>query len=266
MKKYVIKNYAVESKKLSSQWNGYRIVMISDYHTNEYGIDDGRLIRDIKKTAPDCIILAGDIMTASVGQDNSKACEFIRNISEISKIYMGLGNHEYRSMINREKYGTLYDEFEKVLKECHVTVLKNEQVRIEQQGEHISLYGLMIDKRFYHKFKRYAMEEDYMEKELGKASEDYNIVIAHNPVYFKDYAAWGADLVLSGHVHGGMAKIPGIGGIVAPNYRIFPEYDSGIFRCGESTMVLSAGLGTHTINVRPFNPCELIVIELMSLQ
>jgi predicted MPP superfamily phosphohydrolase len=90
----------------------------------------------------------------------------------------------------------------------------------------------------------------------------FNLLIAHNPQYFDEYAEWGADLSVSGHVHGGIVKLPLIGGVISPAYQLFPKYDGGMFDIGGKKMVLSRGLGTHTIKVRVFNPGELDVIDL----
>ena len=86
--------------------------------------------------------------------------------------------------------------------------------------------------------------------------------MAHNPDYFEEYAAWGADLVLSGHVHGGMMRLPILGGVVSPAFKLFPKYDGGLFQQGKSTMILSRGLGMHTIPIRIFNPGELILLKI----
>lgn len=94
------------------------------------------------------------------------------------------------------------------------------------------------------------------------AKHKCNILIAHNPDYFEEYAKWGADLVLSGHVHGGIMRIPFLGGVLAPSYRIFPKYDGGVFKEGKSVMLLGRGLGSHTIQLRFFNPAELYEVTL----
>jgi predicted MPP superfamily phosphohydrolase len=96
----------------------------------------------------------------------------------------------------------------------------------------------------------------------SKEQENFQILIAHNPIYFKNYAEWGADLVVSGHVHGGIVRLPLIGGVISPAIALFPRYDGGKYEQNGSTMVLSRGLGTHTIHVRVFNPGEVCVIRV----
>ena len=107
------------------------------------------------------------------------------------------------------------------------------------------------------------MEQGYLQGLLGNARKDnYVILLAHNPDFFSEYARWGADLTISGHVHGGIARVPFWGkGVISPSLRLFPEYDGGIFEQGGAKMLLSRGLGTHTIPVRLFNPGELWVVD-----
>ena len=92
--------------------------------------------------------------------------------------------------------------------------------------------------------------------------EAFHILLAHNPVYFDTYAAWGADLTLSGHLHGGIIRIPGIGGLITPQAQLFPKYDRGLISVNGKYMVVSAGLGEHTVPIRIFNPPQLILITV----
>ena len=102
-----------------------------------------------------------------------------------------------------------------------------------------------------------------MANKLGNPDRDrYSILLAHNPEHFQAYVSWGADLILSGHVHGGIIRLPFLGGVVSPAMKLFPKYDGGLFSQGNSHMVLSRGLGTHTIPVRINNKAELVVVEL----
>lgn len=90
----------------------------------------------------------------------------------------------------------------------------------------------------------------------------YTILIAHNPVFFETYANWGAELIVSGHLHGGIIRLPLVGGVLSPQVSFFPKYDKGLFKKGSSVMAVSAGLGKHTIPVRLWNPAELLIINL----
>ena len=87
-------------------------------------------------------------------------------------------------------------------------------------------------------------------------------MLAHNPEYFANYAKYGADLILSGHVHGGVVRLPFVGGCASPAIRLFPKYSDGLYTLQNKKMVVSCGLGSHTIPMRIFNPGELTVISL----
>lgn len=106
------------------------------------------------------------------------------------------------------------------------------------------------------------MPEGYIESLIGEKTNIYTILVAHNPEYFDDYAEWGANLVLSGHIHGGMVRLPYLGGVISPKVRLFPEYDAGLFEKNGSYMILSRGLGMHTIPVRINNRAELVEVHL----
>ena len=101
-----------------------------------------------------------------------------------------------------------------------------------------------------------------MQEKLGECGSGYNIVIAHNPDYFDDYVEYNADLVLSGHIHGGIIAIPGIGGVISPQLRLFPKYDSGMFTRGNTTMIVSRGIGWHSIPIRIFNKAEIVSVTI----
>lgn len=240
-----------------------KIVMLSDLHNNAYGVDLTELLTAIDREKPDFVALAGDMYIGDAGCDNKVADEFLARLAQKHKVYFGMGNHEYRLMTFPQRYPGMYEQFERMIKNTGICLLQNETTYWEEKGFSIAVSGLMIDNSFYKKFRRKTMEEGYMEKLLGKADEHrFNLLLAHHPNYFKEYAAWGADLVFAGHVHGGMARLPLIGGVIAPNYRLFPRYDKGLFKEGDAAMILSAGIGTHTIPLRPLNPPEMVVVNL----
>ena len=162
-----------------------------------------------------------------------------------------------------EIYGKVYAEYAEALRDCGVILLENEKASFEAEGLGAEIYGFELPESYYRKFAREELKEEELEQVLGKPDEEkYNILIAHNPVYFPVYARWGADLTVSGHLHGGIIRIPGIGGIITPQARLFPKYDAGHFRREGKDLVVSRGLGTHTVNLRIFNPPELSVIRL----
>lgn len=240
-----------------------RAVVIADLHNKCYGRENEKLLAAIREQKPDFILVTGDIMTAKPGKSLDIAIHLIKELSKEYPIYYGNGNHEHRLKLYPEKYGDMAEHYDAALRDLGVIRLENANVSLEEYG--ITVFGIEIDRFYYKRFGIQPMSEDYLPGILGNPREDsYNVLLAHNPDYFPQYTAWGADLVLSGHVHGGMVRLPIIGkGVVSPNVRLFPEYDGGRFKKGKSVMLLSRGLGMHTIPIRVFNPGELLVIDFM---
>ncbi len=240
-----------------------RAVMLGDLHNKCYGKDNEKLLAAIREQKPAFILITGDIPTAKPGKSLATATHLVKELAKDYPIYYGNGNHEHRMRLYPETYGDMYENYEAVLQEAGVCQLINANIDLEEWG--ISIFGSEIDRFYYKRFGVQLMENTYLAGILGQPKKDsYNVLLAHNPDYFPQYAAWGADLVLSGHVHGGMVRIPFVGkGVVSPNIRFFPKYDGGIFCLGKSMMLLGRGLGMHTIPIRMFNPGELLVIDFV---
>ena len=253
---HVVK-YQLYSNKIEEE---HHYVVLSDLHNKSYGEKNEKLLKSIDKLAPEAILIAGDILTSKPGKSYEVAIDLIRNLASKYPIYYGMGNHETRLFLYPEVYGDMGENYEKDLNRVQVEFLRNKS---RECKDNIRITGLDMKRDYYKRFKKYPMDHSYLQETLGKIkSEKYEILLAHNPDYFEEYAAWGADLVLSGHVHGGMMRLPILGGVVSPAFRLFPKYDGGLFRQGKSTMILSRGLGMHTIPIRIFNPGELISLKI----
>lgn len=256
--RFVTVEYEIESEKLIRPCT---MALLSDLHNKSFGRDNVRLLRRIDSLSLDGILVAGDMMTATRGKDFAPALGLMRELAKKYKIYYGMGNHEYRVGLYPEQYEGMYDRYMQGLSEIGIKPLINESVYLPEF--HISICGSQIERPYYSRFHKKPMAADYLDRLLGEAAEDaYQILIAHNPEYFDAYAAWGADLTVSGHVHGGIMRFPVFGGVLSPNLTLFPKYDGGKFEIGKAVMVLSRGLGTHTLPLRIFNPGELVVIHL----
>jgi hypothetical protein len=263
MSEFKIFHYTIESEKLPVG-EKFTFVLLADLHNHMYGKENERLVRGIEAQRPDAVLVAGDMLVAHTGRSFAPALDLFRKLRECRlPVFYGNGNHEYRMRIYPETYGSMYDEYAGALKDCGVRLLENEKAIFEKNGAAFVIYGFELDRRYYKKLHREAFRQEELTEALGIPDPTrYNILLAHNPVYFDSYAAWGADLTLSGHLHGGIIRIPGIGGIITPQARLFPRYDAGHFRKDGRDLVVSRGLGTHTVNLRIFNPPELSVIHL----
>lgn len=240
----------------------YRAVVLADLHNKRFGKNNERLLEAIREQKPDGIFVAGDLLTAKKGESPDTAIALLRELAGEYPVFYGNGNHEHRLELYPEVYGRMGEEYEKALHELGVDRLVNGHVTLEEFG--LAVYGVQIDKFYYKRFKTRHMDEDYLTKLLGRPREGVLcVLLAHNPDYFPKYASWGADVVMAGHVHGGMVRIPFWKGVLSPAVRFFPRYDGGVFREGKCTMLLSRGLGMHTIPVRLFNPGELLTVDFL---
>lgn len=262
-KKFKVVSYKVYADNIPESFHRCRFVLLSDLHNNIFGKDNSILIEAIRLQNPDYIVIAGDMLVGNVSHDYKIAIDLIGALAKDYIIYYGNGNHEHRLSLNIETKDTIYNPFVQELEKLGVRLLVNEREFIKRGNSTISITGLQIDADFYKKKGRPIMDSDYLEKCIGVNNPNlYQILIAHNPVYFKEYKRWGANLVLAGHLHGGIIRIPGIGGLISPQYKFFPKYDGGIFNEEKSTMIISRGLGMHTLKIRLFNKPELVVFEL----
>lgn len=256
--RFVIKEHTFRSSKIKKDMH---FAVLSDLHNKTYGVRNKRLLEAIEKIQPDGILIAGDMLTATPGKEFTNALNLIQDLAQKYPVYYANGNHEQRLRLHPEIYGTASVSYTEALTGAGVRPIINEHVFLNTC--HIDICGSEIERKYYRHLRKKQMDSSYLNRLLGTAKEeDYQILIAHNPLYFEEYAKWGADLVLSGHVHGGVMRLPFLGGVISPTLRLFPKYDGGIFRQGNSTMILSRGLGMHTIPIRIFNPGELIVLHL----
>lgn len=241
----------------------FKVVLLADLHNKQFGRENRALLDAIRREKPDAVLIAGDMLTSHRGKSMEVPIRLLKELAEDYRIYYANGNHEQRLELYPEDYGTMAEDYEKALQEIGIERMINSHADLEQYG--IAIYGLQLDELYYKRFRSGKMEDGYLQRLLGKPDPDkYSILLAHNPDFFPHYAQWGADLVMAGHVHGGLVRIPiWKKGLVSPAVRLFPKYDGGLFREGRSTMLLSRGLGLHTIPIRMFNPGELLVAELL---
>lgn len=256
--RFVVVPHEIRDRRICGH---YRVVFLSDLHNRQYGKDNAQLLAAIEEAEPDAVLVGGDMINGKYGEKLDRAVNLLRTLREEYPIYYANGNHEHRIKLYPETYGDEAERFEAALTELGIVPMVNTHVQLP--GLNLSIYGSEIDKSYYRRYTTPEMAPGYLSRLLGSPDPGiYTILLAHNPDYFPQYAGWGADLVLSGHVHGGIVRIPFWGrGLLHPGVRFFPKYDGGVYHEGNSTMILSRGLGIHTIPFRLFNPGEVIVID-----
>lgn len=267
-RKVVVTEYFVESSKIPKQFDGFKIVQISDLHNNNI---TNNIVDKIEEIKPDIIVLTGDVINYDTKTEDYKHIfDIIGKLNKQYPIYYIKGNHEqiigYYDKFNNNN-DNIYLIFEELLIDLGVTILNNRKVHLERKGEVIFLYGLNIPLIQYINFEHTRKVEEFTVEDINKLIKnvnkfEYNILLAHNPFFFEEYEKVGFDLVISGHVHGGEIRLPFIGGLISPRRRLFAKYSKGKFNKNNTSMIVSAGLGDKTFKFRFNNPYDLPVIIL----
>ena len=273
LNRYVKRTVVIYDEKVKKRM---KICFVSDLHNFAC---TPIFFDDIKEYGPDVILLGGDTILAVAGRSQEHAYDFLEKVSKIAPTYTALGNHEYRAKIDPGQYGDMYKEFEEKANEFNIRILSNDSYYFEENN--IKVSASEIDRFYYKKFIKKHMPDDYIESLVGKLEADkYNILLAHNPDYFDNYNAYGSDLILSGHLHGGLIRLPLLHGIAHPGIKLFPKHSGGVYddkgkyigyadsyvssKFGIIRLIVSCGVGFHTLPLRLFNPGELIFITVDS--
>lgn len=250
-----LNTYTIKSEKLPESFSGYRIAQVSDLHNAEMGDDNQNLLAMLREAEPDIIVITGDLID-SRNTDIDIALQFAEEAVKIAPCYYVTGNHEARV--------SEYDGLKADLMELGVVVLEGERIEIEKNGEAIALLG--VDDPSFQTDYLLGDAESVMKTKLQTlTSKDdaYAVLLSHRPELFDTYVESGVDLVLSGHAHGGQFRLPFIGGLVAPNQGLFPEYDAGLYTSKSTNMIVSRGIGNSIIPFRFNNRPEVVLIEFV---
>lgn len=237
-----------------------KVVFISDTHFRErisHSFMD-RVLIEIENIKPDLILFGGDIVHSSVTEDIvvEHTKDFFFQLGKLAPTYVVYGNHDTGS--NRIK------EITEILKRVDVHLLDNEAkwISFDEPGAGFWLMGL-------NEYSSLSIKEDPLSKiDLPKDSKNEpKILLAHYPHFFEKYLKNDnkrADLILSGHTHGGQAILPYVGGLYAPGQGLNPYFDYGIFtsqKYPENRLIISRGLGNSGFPFRFNNRPEIITIE-----
>mgnify|MGYP000085090702 FL=1 len=268
---FKVTKYSIESEKFPAGGETVKIVFLSDLHNREYGKGNENLYQALRTERPDLILIGGDMLVGKDRVSYEPALKFVQKLPAICPVYYANGNHEQRMKENPKEYSYSYADYKTMLEESGVVFLENETetVRIGQTALEICAVELPLET--YRKMKKANVTSQDIgnlagdqagSQDRGAPQAAYRILLAHNPAYMNAYKAWGADLILSGHLHGGIVRIPGLGGVISPQAFLFPRYSGELTLEGDQTVIVSRGLGTHTIHLRLFNTPELVSISL----
>lgn len=240
---------SVSSGKLPAAFEGFRIALVTDLHNRVFGPDNDWLVAQLEKAKPDLIALSGDI--ADEDSSLSTLSALLPRLSAVAPCVYVTGNHEWR-MKNRAEWFSL-------LEKSGVRYLSNRFARLTRGESEMIIAGVddpngPRDQKTPGKLLREVK---------AAAPDDYLVVLCHRNDQLENLANLGADLVLSGHAHGGVVRLPFLGAVFGTHYEFFPEDTEGVICCGETCMVVSRGLGgSRRLPVRIANRPEIPVITL----
>lgn len=252
----MVSELAIQNEKIPDSFDGFRIAQISDLHNAEFGEDNEKLIGVLKECKPDIILITGDLID-SRNTDIEIGISFAEKAVMIAPTYYVTGNHEARI--------SEYEQLIEGIESAGVQILENESVVLEQSGECITIAGV-ADPSFTTDYlfgDSETVTSDIL-SELLVSEESYTVLLAHRPELFEVYVDSKVDLVFSGHAHGGQFRLPFIGGVVAPNQGLFPEYDAGLYTKDDTSMVVSRGIGNSILPFRINNRPEIVLVKLES--
>ncbi|MGN1137961.1 MAG: metallophosphoesterase [Ruminococcus sp.] len=248
-----VNTYNIKTDKLN---NKVKFVLISDLHNKEFGENNIDLVNLIREQSPEFIAVDGDMVTDA--EDTREAViKLLPQLCDIAPVYYVLGNHE--------KSYAQYEQLIAEIKESKATFLDNEMVSFKtKNGETITIGGLSGYPYYDYQAPDYDNPERYfLDSFIEQEKDNYSILLSHQPeTYFWGLKDKNIDLMLCGHTHGGLIRLPFVGGLTAPNQKFLPEYDMGYFNSGTVEMIITSGLGNSVSIPRIGNPPEVCVIEI----
>lgn len=263
MKKTIRQEYRIRIKRTDLPCGRIKIAFLTDVH-NCCGPEEMKWIFSaLKQAEPDLVLCGGDILTAKPGLTPDAAAFFMNRLGSRYPVYAGTGNHEYRAKLYPEQYGSLYRRYRTETAESGVCFLENESAETTVDRLPVRITGFDLPKQYYQRLTRRELTAGTIEKAVGRpAAGRLNLLLAHNPEYLGAYFQWGADVAFCGHCHGGLIRFGEHTGAVGPNFRPFPHYVHGLYRQKQKSVVVSAGMGEHSVPIRIFNPRELVTVDL----
>ena len=270
--------YITSSIKVDSR---VRVIQLSDLHGSSYGKNNEKLLERVRDLEPDIIICTGD-MVDSVKDDEELVVALAGEIAKIAPSYYVYGNNEvediYDFLLNEkeldEKFGfnannrdeeallEIEDSFEEKLESSGIKVLKNRKDTIQVKNMNIDIYGVLTS----NPSSFWSYSGNAFANYIYENTDNLKITAVHEPFIFEEFTPeyWG-DLMLTGHTHGGVARIPVIGPLFTHEGGLFPERNGdfvyGRYDAAGSPLIVSSGLENSNV-FRINNQPELVIIDI----
>lgn len=236
------------------------LVFLTDLHDKSFGEDNLELLNIIGRFNPDAVLIGGDMMICKRSANIYKTLDLCERLTDKYPLYYANGNHELRMAAHPDRYEGSYMHFKRALLDMGVFYLSDAAAYLDDD---IAISGLDIDKEYYRNIICKSMPPLYIEGKLGKADKSrLQILLAHSPLFLDAYAAWGADITLSGHFHGGTIRLGRSIGLMTPQLQFFSDRVVGLKSKGNSQLIISSGLGTHSVNIRFNNKPQVVVVHI----
>ena len=255
-----ITEYTLELPELSENT---KVIVISDLHGKEYGRDNRQLLAKISEQKPDAIFVVGDMLDDGDSKNGfSKTTKLLTKLLDIAPVYFSYGNQE------KEYSSNVINGFVNTITENGIIVLDDSFVDCEIGGQEIRIGGTMGHAFPFGRTKEeFENSNEYIFLKDMEKTDSPTIVLAHMPdtfIFNSAYNYWSnIDLVVSGHTHGGVIRLPFAGGLYAPMQGLFPEYDYGFYMLGEKMqLIITSGLSGYRFIPRFLNLPEICVLNL----
>lgn len=243
-----VTDYTVASEKLPEEFDGFKIVQLSDLHGAQFGEDNDELIAAVAELEPDIIALTGDFVTSDADLPVLRA--LIPRLTALCSVYFVSGNHEFGS--------GLASEVRNIMTDSGVKYLSNEFLSLSRGGASIILGGVEDPLAYAD-----MLSPDELAREMDDTDPAaFKILLGHRNYWMTEYPELPVDLIFSGHAHGGIIRIPGVGGLVGTDRRLFPDFEAGQFDNGRYSLIVSRGLGNSVPIPRLLNRPEIVCVTL----
>lgn len=238
---------------LPPEFDGFRIVQLSDLHGMSFRAGNAGLTEQVLAQRPDIIVMTGDM--AGKGGDTSALEPLVRALEGGAPVFFVNGNHEWSGGKRREATVRL-------LESGDVRLLSNVYETFEFNGSRIVIAGAEDPNGP----ADMVSPSELAARLRAEYPDDFVLWLAHRNYWVERYPKLPVDLILCGHAHGGIIRLPGIGGLLNINHSFGAEYESGVYYSGDYAMEVSRGLGNSVAIPRLFNRPELVTVILRSGQ
>ena len=227
-------DWTVRSTRLPAAFDGLRITLLTDVHGSKR---TEPLVEAVAGSNPDLIAISGDLVDEF--SDLAMLEPLLTGLAEIAPVYYVTGNHEWA----RKDTETVL----KTIAACGVTVLRNEHLLLTREDQSVALVGIE-DKNAYADMKTPAQV-------MGQVPQgEFSLVLYHRNDSLDLWAGLEADVVLAGHGHGGLIRLPWIGGLLGVDRTLFPDDCEGLYEKNGTVLAVSRGAGGMRLWNRPHIP------------